>query len=302
MLVALPHLEATGGGSWSNLAVIVGLFVAAWIVSRLSSRIANLVANALDRRHLKDGAAPDTTAALRGIKRRDTTVSLIRTSVRYVAFGTALVLSVMQLVGFSRATAIAGASLAVLLVGFAGQRFLTDLIAGFLMAFEGWFAVGDTVTIEPNNLSGVVEEVSLRATTLRAVTGETIRINNSAIAAATVISRGVRNVEIELFVTDEVAGRALVEEVSKIMPAGPTRVVVRPWVDEVEVLDDELVRLMARAAVAPGREWLVNDFFSDIVRERAPEGLVEHGPVVMYVDDSASRRFARSQMSTSRRH
>ena len=58
-----------------------------------------LIANALDRRHLKDGAAPDTTAALRGIKRRDTTVSLIRTCVRYVAYGAALVLSVMQLVG-----------------------------------------------------------------------------------------------------------------------------------------------------------------------------------------------------------
>jgi hypothetical protein len=72
-------------------------------------------------------------------------------------------------------------------------------------------------------------------------------------------------------------------------------------VDEVEVLDDNLVRLMARAAVAPGREWLVNDFFGDIVRERAAEGLVEHGPVVMYVDDSASRRFARSQMTTARR-
>ena len=189
----------------------------------------------------------------------------------------------------------------MLLVGFAGQRFLTDLIAGFLMAFEGWFAVGDTVTIEPNNLSGVVEEVSLRATTLRAVTGETIRINNSAIAAATVISRGVRNVEIELFVTDEAAGRTLVEEVSRIMPAGPTRFVVRPWVDEVEVLDENLVRVMARAAVAPGREWLVKDFLSDIVRERAPEGLVEHGPVVIYVDDSASRRFARSQIPTARR-
>jgi small-conductance mechanosensitive channel len=259
-----------------------------------------VVANTLDRRHLKDGAAPDTTAALRGIKRRDTTVSLIRTSVRYVAFGTALVLSIMQLVGFTKATAIAGASLVVLLVGFAGQRFLTDLIAGFLMAFEGWFAVGDTVTIEPWDLSGVVEEMSLRSTTLKAVTGETIRVNNSAVYAARVVSRGVRNVEIELFVTDAAAGRRLIEEVSRIVPAGPTRFVSRPWVAEVEVLDETLVRVLARAVVAPGREWLAKDFLVDILRERAPEGLIAHGPVVMYADESASRRFARSQMTPAR--
>jgi len=228
------------------------------------------------------------------IKRRETLTSLVRTSVRYVAYAAALVVSLVQLSGWNRGTAIAGASVLVILIGFAGQRFLTDLIAGLLMFFEDWFAVGDTITVEPWALSGVVEEVSLRSTTLRAVTGETIRINNSQIYGARILPKGVREVEVELFVTDADEGRRLVEEVARIVPAGPTRFVRRPAVDEIEHLDDQLVRVLIGATVAHGREWLVQDFLPDLLKERAPEGLIAHGPVVMYVDERATRRFARS--------
>ena len=31
-----------------------------------------------------------------------------------------------------------------------------------------------------------------------------------------------------------------------------------------------------------------------LLRERAPDGLVTHGPVVMWVDEQAERRFARA--------
>src|SRR5919198_5848922 len=194
---------------------------------------------------------------------------------------TAAVLSLAQLSGYSRVTALAGASLIVVLVGFAGQRFLTDILAGLLMFFEGWFAVGDTVTIEPWSLSGVVEEVSLRSTTLRAVTGETIRVNNSAVYAARVLPKGVRDAEVELMVTDEARCRRVVEEVAAIVPAGPTRFVRRPWVAETETLDEGLVRVLILASVAHGREWLRGKFPPHPSQTRAPGGLIPPGPVVL---------------------
>jgi small-conductance mechanosensitive channel len=145
-----------------------------------------------------------------------------------------------------------------------------------------------------------VEEVSLRSTTLRAVTGETIRVNNSQIFGARILPSGAREVEIELFVTDGDEARRLVEDVAQIVPAGPTRFVRRPVVVELEALDVQLTRLLISATVAHGREWLVNDFLPDILKERAPEGLIAHGPVVMFVDDRATRRFARSMPTSSR--
>jgi small-conductance mechanosensitive channel len=285
-------------GNWRTAALIVGSFLIAWIVSKASGRLAELITRRWERRHGDTGPSPDDTAALRGLKRRDTAVSLIRTTVRYVAFLLALAFSLVQISGFSKVAALAGASLIVVLIGFAGQRFLTDIIAGLLMFFEGWFSVGDTITVEPWSLSGVVEELSLRSTTLRAVTGEKIRVNNSSIYAARILPKGVREVEIEMMATDGDDCRRVVEEVARIVPAGPTRFVRRPEVVEVEVLDDDLVRMLVHASVAHGREWLVENFLPDLIKERAPEGLIAHGPIVMFVDERATRRFARSLPGT----
>ena len=75
------------------------------------------------------------------------------------------------------------------------------------MLFEGWFAVGDPIIVEPWKLEGVVEEVSLRATTIRAPGGEQIRVHNSQILAVRVFPRGVRELEVELFGSDDDRGR-----------------------------------------------------------------------------------------------
>ena len=85
------------------------------------------------------------------------------------------------------------------------------------------------------------------------------------------------------------------------MPVGPTQFVRVPWIESVERLDDELVLLRARAAVAPGREWLAQGFLASVLRERAAEGLIVHGPVVMEVDELARRRYARATSALERR-
>ena len=287
-------------GDWTTAAVIVTAFVAAWLVSRASGIVAEFAVRRYERRQLGGETVPADTGVLLRLNRRETMISLrphqrplrgVRVRDRDLDRPAA---------GWSKSTAIAGASLLVVLIGFAGQRFLTDLVAGLLMFFEGWFSVGDTIVIEPLDLSGVVEEVSLRSTTLRAVTGETIRVDNSQIFGARILpqrrargrDRAVRDRRDE--------ARRLVEDVAQIVPAGPTRFVRRPVVVEVEALDVQLTRMLISATVAHGREWLVDDFLPDMLSERAPDGLIMHGPVVMFVDDRATRRFARSMPASSR--
>jgi small conductance mechanosensitive channel len=291
------HVHVPSQSTLIALVQVAGLFLAAWAISRVAGRLAEALVRRRERR--ADATNVDTGTII-ALKRHETAVSLVRTTLRYAVFGIALVVSLALFSDTGRLTAVAGASLFVLLIGFAAQRFLTDILAGFFMFFEGWFSVGDTIVIEPLDLSGVVEEVSLRSTTLRAVTGETIRVNNSQIFGARILPSGAREVEIELFVTDSDEARRLVEDVAQIVPAGPTRFVRRPVVVELEALDVQLTRMLISATVAHGREWLVNDFLPDILKERAPEGLIAHGPVVMFVDDRATRRFARSMPASSR--
>ena len=283
---------------WQIAAYVAIGFVLAWFVSRGSKRLAESLVGRYERKHVDpDGA---TTGVIVGLKRRETLVSLVQTSVRYVAYVLATLFAVAQIAGVHGRGAIAGASLLVLLLGFALQRFLIDILSGVFMQFEGWFAIGDTVVVEPGGLTGIVEETSLRSTKLRSVGGDVIYVNNSQMQSVRVLPRGVREVSIELVVSDEGAGRTLVENASRVMPVGPTQFVRAPWIESCERLDEDLVLLRVRAAVAPGREWLAQDFLADVLRERAADGLMVHGPVVMDVDELARRRFARATSGSER--
>jgi small-conductance mechanosensitive channel len=272
----------------ARLVVIVALFALAWFVSRLAGRLAAFLVDRHDRR------AIDDTGVMSSLKQRETSISLIRTTVGYVAFGLAFVLAIGVLLGAHRVETVVGASFVAVVLAFAAQRFLTDVVAGLLMVYERWFRVGDTVVIEPWDIQGVLEEVSLRSLKIRGLNGEVMRVHNSEVKATLVVPRGFRQYELELYASDLDAASALVEEVGRIVPGGTTHFARRPTIEESQELDDDLFRLRARLAVAAGREWLAEEFLPSLMRERAPEGLVAHGPVVTSVDEQAARRFARA--------
>lgn len=274
-----------------RLVVVVLLFVLAWLVARAAARLAAFV---IDRNEWRRTRGGHDTGVIASLRQRETAIGLVRASVSYLAFAFAAILSIGALVGTRRFETIVGASFLVLLIGFAAQRFLTDVIAGLLMFFERWFRIGDTVTIEPWGVQGVVEGMTLRSITVRSISGEVMHVPNSEVKATRVSPHGYREVEIELYADDREGGRELLEDVAAIVPAGPTRFVRRPEIVDVEPLDESLFLVRARAAVAPGREWLAEELLPSLVQERAGDGLLVHGPVVTPVDDHATQRFARA--------
>ncbi len=277
----------------NRAAIVVAAFAAAWLVSRLSGVMAGRILHWHEQRHA--GTDPGETAKLTEVKRHETLVALIRTGIAYAGFAAAAVLTFAELIGgVDRLAALAGASFLLILVGFAVQRVLTDIIAGFAMFSERWFAVGDTIAVPGLELQGVVEDVSLRRTKLHTLDGESIHIHNSQIPAVKVLPRGVKELAIELFVADRERGEELIAFVTTLLPEGPTTFVRKPWIDAVEELSPSLVRVALRATMAPGREWLVESFFSDLLKEKAEPGLIVHGPIVLAVDETAARSFARA--------
>jgi hypothetical protein len=277
----------------AQLVVVAGLFLIALVLSRLGGRLAAFLVDRSERRSALGSDHVDT-GVISGLKQRETAISLIQTSVTYLVVGIALVLSIMTLTGAQRVETVVGASFLAIAVAFSFQRFLTDVVAGLLMFFEGWFRVGDTIVVEPFGLEGVVEKVSLRSTEIRSVSGEVIRISNSEVKAVRVLPRGYREYEAELYASDADRGQELVGRVARIVPAGPTHFVRRPVLEECEELDEDLYRIRVRTAVAAGREWLAEELLPSLVCERAEEGLVLHGPIVTAFDDHATRRFARA--------
>jgi hypothetical protein len=284
---------------WRVAVFAVIAFVAAWVVSKASKQLAEWIVVRYEARHADDEGP--STGVIIGLKRRETIVSLVQTSVRYAAYGVAIFFTVVQLAGLGNSNgALAGASLIVVLIGFALQRFLIDILTGFFMQFEGWFSIGDSITVEPYGLAGIVEETSLRSTKLRALSGELLYVHNSQLLAARVLPRGLREVSIELFLRDEERGVALFEQAARVMPIGPTEFVRPPWIESIQHLDRDLIHVRARATLAPGREWLAHEFLSDVLKERAEPGLIVHGPVVLDYDELARMRFARASAPATR--
>jgi moderate conductance mechanosensitive channel len=283
---------------WGRVVVIAALFGLAWLVSRGSALVARRVLVWHDRRHAESDL--ESTGKIADVKRRETLVGVIGTGIAYAAFAAAFFLSVAQLTGgVDRLAAIAGASFLLVVLGFAAQRVLLDLIAGFVMFLERWYSVGDTVVlVSAQELQGVVDDVSLRRTKLRTLNGEVIQVHNSQIVAARVLPRGVKDLAIELFVSKRSDAEQLVEEVARLLPEGPTTFIRRPRIASVDELSPLLSRIRVHVTVAPGREWLAESFFVDLLRERAGDGLIVHGPVTFAVDEGATRSFARASATT----
>ena len=211
---------------------IILLFAAAWLLARVAAFVALKVLVWNDRR----SADHDLTKAgkMTRLKRRETQVSIIRAGITYLGFATAAILSVGQLIGgVDRLTAIAGASFVLILVGFAVQRVLMDIIAGLAMFIERWYSVGDTIQIPMHELQGVVEDFSLRHTRLRTLDGEVIHIHNSQIPSVRVLPGGAKELRLEVFVTDQEKGIEMVDSVASILPEGPTTFFRKPRIEQV---------------------------------------------------------------------
>jgi len=282
------------GRPLSTLLAIVAVFLLAWLVSRIATRIAAAFVDRSERR--RGAGATADSGVISSLRQRETAISLIETTIRSVAYLLAFLLSLAALTGAHRLQAIVGASFIAILIAFSAQRFLTDVIAGLLMFFEGWFRVGDTVAVDALQVRGVVESVSLRSLTIRSITGEIQHISNSQVVALRVTPRGFHEVEVEFFTSALVPGRELVDQVARIVPAGPTRFVRRPELVDTEKLDDDLYRITAHCAVAVGREWLAEDLLPNLIKERAAKGLLVHGPIVTYIDEQAAESFQRALM------
>jgi len=280
-----------------HLLTVACLFAAAWLVSRGSAFVARRVLAWHDQH--TEAAAATVELRIANVKRRETTVAVIRAAIAYAAFAVAIVLSAAQLTGgLDKLSTLVGASFVIILAGFAVQRVLMDVIAGTMMFFERWYAVGDTIAIPTLELQGVVEDISLRRTKLRTLDGETIQVSNSQIPAVRVLPEGLKDLAIELFVSDRERGENLVRAVQRILPEGPTTFARRPWIEQVNEVDERLVRIRLRASVVVGREWLIQGFLSDLLKERADEGLIVHGPVVLALDEQAARSYARASAAS----
>ncbi len=209
-----------------------------------------------------------------------------------------LVLSDSKATNANAATAIGAGAIFAVLAGATIGPLLRDITAGATMIIERWFDVGDFVQIEPfMDVKGVVERLTLRSTRIRSISGEVIWLHNQHIQGVRVTPRGVRTMAVDIFVDDAVAAKKAIEGLLKTLKAGPTMLATPLHIVETEEVADNLWQLTIMGQTAPGREWLIENFFVDALEkigEHSKEFTITYGPLVRYADVAAEKRFRRA--------
>lgn len=222
--------------------------------------------------------------AVARIKRQDTAITLIRNALRYVVFIVVL-LFVLSIFIRNPLPATAGATILAAVLGFGAQSFLRDIIAGFSIVFEGQYAVGDFVQMEPTKAAGIVEEFGLRTTTIRSLSGERIFIPNGTITGVTNYLSGQQRYTIEVQPRDSEAATRVLDSLkeSSGLFLSPPRLMGREETDG-------RIRLQLRADVLPSMEWLVEVNLTERIKAAAGEECLAAEPLIYKVDRASINR------------
>jgi moderate conductance mechanosensitive channel len=234
--------------TWQNLLWIAVYFFIAWVLSRLSGRFAKKMFSLTGFTPRDRRPSPERTRTLESLS-----TSLINTFL----FLLAGLLSLSRFVSVSTLVWMIGLFSAAF--GIAARPMVSDVLAGISFLFQETFDIGEKVEfiLTGSNIQGVIEEVNLTSTIVRAPTGEQFTLPNGEIRVVRNFSRGkYSQITITLFVTPDDLNRAL--EVLK--PLGEESFheladLVEPWqVISTSNLTGSKVELtiLARAALGKG--------------------------------------------------
>jgi len=112
---------------------------------------------------------------------------LLRNSLSLIIWGTAALLVLTEL-GINIAPLMASAGVAGVALGFGAQTLIKDYLSGFFMIIEDQYGVGDLVDLGP--VTGTVEEVQLRITRVRDLTGVVWYVRNGEVLRVANQSQG----------------------------------------------------------------------------------------------------------------
>jgi small conductance mechanosensitive channel len=149
------------------------------IIAFVLSRLLGLVTSRMTRVAEQSGAGPGRFAEVR------TMAGVIRAT-GFAIIGLIATLQALDSLGFNLAPLLASAGVAGIAIGLAAQNIVKDMFNGMLFLVEGQFNVGDTVRLA--GLSGTVESMTLRKTSVRDADGTLYVIPNSQITTVANLS------------------------------------------------------------------------------------------------------------------
>jgi small-conductance mechanosensitive channel len=166
------------------------------LVIAVGALIFNVVISKIIRRAVMVTVIPDKSLPREAEKKREDTLIRIFNGVLTVVVTTIAILMILKETGIDIAPILAGAGIVGLAVGFGGQYLIRDIISGLFIILENQYRIGDVVNL--NNNGGLVEDISLRMTTLRNLDGTVHHIPHGEIKQVSNLSKKFARVNLNI--------------------------------------------------------------------------------------------------------
>lgn len=251
-LSALPTSVEIG----LQIALIAGAGLIAYIVLRTAVAIS--VRHLIERRTAESGEGILPPAEL---ERRVNTIGRLVVRIAGSLIAVVAVLMALDLFGIDIGPAVAGLGVIGIAVGLGAQTLVKDWLAGIFIVLENQYNSGDVVRIA--GVDGVVEDFSLRRTTLRDLDGTVHTVPNGQIIVASNMTRLWARVNMDISVaydTDIDRAMGLINDVGEALQADPEwgpRLLEAPRVVRVNALGDSAVTLKVLGQVRAAEQWAV---------------------------------------------
>lgn len=191
-------------------------------------------------------------------RRAETLGRVVRYLVALVVGAVAFML-VMAELGVTLAPILGAAGVVGLAIGFGAQSLVKDYFTGFFLLLEDQIRTGDVVTVA--ELTGVVEDITLRHVRLRDYHGNVHFVPNGLISTVTNMGRDFAQAVVDVGVAYREDVDQVIAEMKAVGAAlradpqlGPA-ILSELEVAGVERWDDSAVVLRCRFRVAPLQQW-----------------------------------------------
>jgi small conductance mechanosensitive channel len=184
-------------------------------------------------------------------------------------------LAVLSELGIDVSVLLGGAAVFSLAIAFGAQTLVKDFFTGFMILSENQYRVGNVIKI--NQISGVVEDISLRTTVLRDLEGIAHFIPHGEITTVSNLTHRWSRVALDV----GVAYKENVDQVMEVIMEVPQQMKQEPEFSKlitgepemlgVDALSDSAVIIKVLVQTKPLKQWLVKREFLRRLKNRFDE-------------------------------
>jgi small conductance mechanosensitive channel len=214
----------------------------------------------ISRRVLRHVRKKSETGDVEAAQRLETISTAILRLIQFLIGIVAFSLILNEL-GFDTTAIIASAGIAGLAISLGAQALIRDFLNGAMILFEDQYRVGDVITV--SGVTGTVESIDLRVTTVRDIDGTLHFVPNGEIRLTSNLTRNYGVVVLDLGFSFEVnlsQARRIIDEVGAALSSDPDwseRLPEAPQFVRIQDFTQAGVLLRVMGRTTPGDQWAV---------------------------------------------